>query len=136
MGTSTTCSATTCKELRRKLSTSTGRSTICSTGTSRAWTSSKPTPQCCPKRPCGSGSCSTPGRVPRGGVVCPRGAWCCACSASSLALTFSGRCAQWCKLSVRAIATVIRSCFSHALPPPPRGAVACSQRLPASHFHV
>ena len=38
-GTSITCSATTGKELRRRLSTSTGCSTICITGTSRAWTS-------------------------------------------------------------------------------------------------
>ena len=74
---------------------STGCSTICSTGTSRAKTSSSPMPLCCPTRPCGAGSCRTPGRIPGGGAFCRRNASCWSCSSTSLALAFSGRCALW-----------------------------------------
>ena len=62
-------------------------------------------PLCYPTRPCGAGSCRTPGRIP-----CRRNASCWSCPSTSLALAFSGRCALWCRLSARAIATAIRSC--------------------------
>ena len=45
-------------------------------GEARACTSSKPTPQCCPTRPCGTGSFRTPGRFPGGGAFCRRNASC------------------------------------------------------------
>ena len=58
----------------------------------------------------------------------------------SLALAILGRCALWCNFSPRAIATVIRSCLSHERSRCCRRLIAalspCSQRLPASHFHV
>ena len=63
---------------------------------------------------CGSDTSSRgSGRFPGGGTVCRRNASCWSCSSTSMALAFSGRCALWCRLSARAIATVSRSCFSH-----------------------
>ena len=52
------------KELRKKLTTSTGCSTICSTGTSRARTSSWPMPLCCTIFPCGRTSTRGDGLLP------------------------------------------------------------------------
>ena len=66
---------------------------------------------------------------PGGGAFCRRNASCWSCSSTSLALALSGRCALWCRLSARAIATAIRSCRNmerrrrslrrRALPVPP-----------------
>ena len=88
----------------------------------------KPTPQCCPKRPCGSGSFRTPGRFPGGGAFCRRNGSCLSCS-STLQPWLLRRCALWCRFSARVIATAIRSCRNmerrrrslrrRALPVPP-----------------
>ena len=114
LGTSITCSATAGTKLRKKESTSTGCSTICSTGTSRASTSSK-MPLCCTIAPCGCTSTRGVGRVPGGGGFCRRGN---SRSSTSLALVVCRRSAAsrstllalWWSCSARAIATVCRSC--------------------------
>ena len=107
--------------MRKKECTSTGCSTICSTGTSRACTSSK-MPLCCTKAPCGCISTRGAGRVPGGSRVCPRRAWCSSRTSPSPALvtvlwprmaSFAVGPYEWCSTVARAIAIDIRSSRHH-----------------------
>ena len=68
MGTSITGSATTGTCVAKNCTTFGSCSTVCSTGASRAWTSSHAMPSCRSVFPCGQGSNSAAGRSPPVGL--------------------------------------------------------------------
>ena len=118
LGTSITCSAS--SYVRKNWKTSISWGTTCSTGASRAWTSSYPMPLCRSTFPCGQGSNMDAGHVPAVGLP-----------ASDESSKYpAGPTPVW---DIVASTAAIDCCSRrHQLPPPHRGStVAVSYEPPA-----